>query len=121
MKIFLWGLMGSGKTTLAQTISEYIQELYFFDLDLIIEKEKGRSISGIFSQYGEKTFRSVEAQILRQTIESYDNFVMATGGGTPVFFDNAELMRSAGLTIYLKATSDSWRDAFGRRDTNVPL
>ncbi len=106
MKIFLWGLMGAGKTSLAKNISHHIRGLRFFDLDLLIEGKTGRSISGIFSQEGEEAFRTIESQILRETIGTSDNFVLATGGGTPVFFDNAELMRASGLTIYLKASPE---------------
>jgi shikimate kinase len=32
----------------------------------------------------------------------HDNYILATGGGTPCFFDNINLMNENGVTVYFK-------------------
>lgn len=39
-------------------------------------------------------------------ISSYDDAVVATGGGTPCFFDNMEAMNRAGRTIYFQMSAE---------------
>lgn len=100
MPVFLIGYMGSGKSTIAYELSKMMQ-LSFLDLDTLIEKEIGRSISDIFSVQGERFFRNKEHYILTNyNFTPYS--IIATGGGTPCFFDNQNFMNSIGHTIYLK-------------------
>ncbi|HRG80566.1 MAG TPA: shikimate kinase, partial [Cyclobacteriaceae bacterium] len=87
MKIFLIGLPGCGKSTLGKQLAEKLK-LPFVDLDAEIEKSVGITIKGIFKKYGESFFRKEESGQLHRFGEGYDDFVMATGGGVPVFFDN---------------------------------
>ena len=37
-------------------------------------------------------------------VAEFDNVLVATGGGTPCFFDNMEYMRHRGVTVYLAAS-----------------
>ena len=50
---------------------------------------------------GEKKFRIVERESLMEVCKK-DNIVIATGGGTPCFFDNMEEILVSGKAIYLK-------------------
>ena len=59
--VFL-GMMGSGKTTIGKLISKKLK-LNFFDIDSLIEKKMGISISSIFNKKGEKFFREIEEEI----------------------------------------------------------
>jgi shikimate kinase len=99
MKIFLIGLMGSGKSFLGKEI-ENQAGLSFLDLDTEIEKQEGRTISDIFSSEGEEYFRRVEAASIRKCSEAKE-FVMATGGGTPCFHDNMNFILQSGTSIFL--------------------
>ena len=90
MRIFLIGYMGCGKSTLGRKIASRIG-LKFNDLDKSIEQEQNLSVSECFSKHGEKWFREVEHNILIETFQQ-DNTIIATGGGTPCFFDNMDLM-----------------------------
>jgi shikimate kinase len=101
MKIFLIGYMGSGKTTLGKILAEKLQ-LPFFDLDEEIEKAHAKSITRLFDEEGEEAFRRFEKDILNNIIQREPDFVMATGGGTPCYFKNLEVMKKNGLTIYLQ-------------------
>ena len=74
----------------------------FFDLDQQVEGSTGRTVSEIFEEDGEESFRAVEAMSLKN-LALLDNFVMATGGGTPCFHKNMKTIRRTGPSFYLKA------------------
>ncbi|MEI9917271.1 MAG: shikimate kinase [Bacteroidota bacterium] len=100
MKIFLLGLPGSGKTTLGKKLAATLQ-LPFVDLDKEIEKREGKAIREIFAEKKEEYFRKLESSELKRWCESPEEFVMATGGGAPCFFDNLEVINRSGKSIFL--------------------
>ena len=93
--------MGAGKTSIGKKLAS-IFNLEFYDLDDFIEEQTHSSIPFIFNLIGEKGFREIENLILKKFLAEKDSFVLATGGGTPVFFDNMHLLKANGLTIYIK-------------------
>jgi len=97
--IFLIGFMGSGKTFLGKQLAE-LMKYDFIDLDEVIEKNEGASISEIFSAKGEEYFREKESASLKSLTETR-NTIIATGGGTPCFHDNMSWMNEHGITVYL--------------------
>ena len=102
MSFFLVGYMGSGKSTLGKKVSE-ILNLSFLDLDDLIEKDVDMSIHDIFNKKGEVFFRKKEREVLL----NYDfasNAIIATGGGTPCFYNNHNFIKSIGTMIYLKVS-----------------
>lgn len=94
--------MGSGKSTLGRWLAKRL-EYEFVDMDDLIEKNEGMTISEIFASKGEAEFRLIEQQTI-ESLTNYQNAVIATGGGAPCFFNNAERLNDLGLTIYLKIT-----------------
>lgn len=100
MKIFLIGLPGSGKTTVGKQLSKKLN-LPFIDLDLEIEKLEGKTVQEIFAEKKENYFRAVESKTLKNYCSDKTDFVMATGGGAPCFFDNMDEMNKSGKTIFL--------------------
>jgi shikimate kinase len=100
MKVFLLGLPGSGKTTLGKKLANALQ-LPFVDLDKEIEKAEGKPISEIFSEKKEDYFRQLESETLKQWCARPDDFVMATGGGAPCFFDNMDVINRSGKSLFL--------------------
>lgn len=99
-KIYLIGMPGSGKTTLGKKLA-IEQGVSFADLDAIIELKEGRTIREIFKENGESHFRDLEAAALRELAATTEAIVVATGGGTPCFRDNMNVMNTSGVTIYL--------------------
>jgi shikimate kinase len=100
MKIFLIGFMGSGKTYWGRQVSEKLR-IPFFDLDEQIESYEGKAINEIFAEKGEEYFRLLETDTLHIITESHESFVMATGGGTPCYFNNIEYMKNEGTTVWI--------------------
>ena len=100
MRIILFGFMGSGKSTYGRKLAKKMNH-EFIDLDHYIESREKESIKHIFSHQGEDRFREIERECLLEILKK-DNYVLATGGGTPCFYDNMKVMNQYGLTIYLK-------------------
>lgn len=101
MLIFLIGFMGSGKTTLGHPLARRLG-YDFIDLDKAIETGEGCSVGEIFASKGEDEFRLMERRYLQDIIARGGKVVVSTGGGTPCFHANMELMNANGVTVYLK-------------------
>ena len=98
-KIFLVGMMGSGKSYWTKKMAKWIKSAGY-DLDDLIEMNEEKTIAEIFSEEGEDQFRKTEAKILRWFKEK-KKYVLATGGGTPCFQDNMAWMKKEGIVIWL--------------------
>lgn len=99
--IFLVGFMGAGKTTVGQVLADKIGYACV-DPDQVLEENAGTTISAIFSEFGEDYFRDLESKTL-ESISAGEKQVIATGGGVVIRDRNWEIMKDAGLTVYLKA------------------
>jgi shikimate kinase len=102
MLLFLIGFMGSGKSTLGKRLAKKI-DYDFADMDELLEQQEGMSVTEIFEQKGEAYFRHKETQLIQQ-FKPQQNRVIATGGGSPCFDQNMEIMNQKGITIYLRMT-----------------
>ena len=99
IRIFLIGYMGAGKTTLGRALAREMQ-VSFIDLDWYIEERFHKTVRQLFEERGEDGFREIEKKMLHEVAE-FENVIVATGGGTPCFFDNMEYMNTMGDTIFL--------------------
>jgi len=97
-RIYLIGLMGSGKTTIGVRLAQSLG-WEFTDLDQVIETLAGQSISQIFKDQGESEFRRVESQALEQTAHLLRH-IIACGGGVTTRKANVDFLRQA-TTIWL--------------------
>ena len=77
--LILTGMMGVGKSTIGNSLSERLN-MKFIDVDKVIEKQEGVSIKNIFENKGEKYFRDVEKTISLELLKK-NNSVIALGGG----------------------------------------
>jgi shikimate kinase len=100
--IFLVGMPGVGKTFWGKTWAEQ-HGWGFSDLDDHVTLMTGYTIPQIFASAGEDGFRAIEAVVLEQTIKGSrnTNTIIATGGGTPIYEDNMDVMLSAGCVVFL--------------------
>jgi shikimate kinase len=104
-QIILVGMPGSGKTTLGKRLAGLLSCL-FVDLDEVIEKQENALIKDIFRHSGEEQFRMIEHFALANTLGRYSRMVLATGGGTPRFHDNMDLINARGVSIFLDTPMD---------------
>lgn len=104
MIIALTGYMGAGKTTVGSIVADALG-CPFLDLDDIIVKKAGKSITDIFAQDGEPAFRAMEADCLAGTVKKYaeSTLVLAIGGGTVTCPGAVKLLQEKTLCIWLKA------------------
>jgi shikimate kinase len=100
MRVYLIGYMASGKTRMGQELSA-LTGYSFIDTDELFEERYRISILDFFERYNEDAFRKMEKDLLLETLNHKDA-IIATGGGTPCFFDNMELIKRNGISIYLK-------------------
>ncbi|BDQ11465.1 shikimate kinase [Sediminibacterium sp. TEGAF015] len=119
MKLFLLGLMGSGKTFWKNELAAKLK-LTAYDLDQLIVAIEEASIPEIFEREGEIYFRKTEAKILKWFGEK-KSFVLATGGGTPCFHQNMEWMNQQGITIWLDEPVSVLTERLKNETANRPL
>src|SRR5690606_30823435 len=100
--IFLIGFMGSGKTTWGRKLALKTERV-FIDLDEEMVDKAGMTIPEYFAQHGETAFRALESRVLKN-LPLEQPAVVATGGGTPCYFDNMAWMNKTSKTIYLCMT-----------------
>lgn len=98
--LFLVGYMGAGKTSTGKHLARLLN-WEFIDLDQEIERLSGLSPADWISKKGELAFRKVERKTLVDLLHR-EQLVVATGGGTPCYFDNMQQMLTAGLCVYLE-------------------
>ena len=100
--IVLVGPMGCGKTTVGRQLANKLNQ-DFFDTDHEIINKTGVSIDHIFDIEGEKGFRRRESEVL-ESVCDMKNIVLATGGGVILLEQNREILKRAGLVVYLSSS-----------------
>ena len=99
MRVFLIGFMGAGKTATGRALARRAGTL-FLDLDARVEASLRMSVARIFGERGEAVFRAEETRQLAACAR-FPGFVAATGGGTFASPGNRELIRRAGVSVFL--------------------
>jgi shikimate kinase len=106
MRIFLIGMPGSGKS---YWMAQLAQRLDYdaVDMDQFITEQSHKTIPELFA-ISEEHFREEERRALQSIIEQYkDKVVIATGGGSPVYKNNLQLMKDAGCVLYLETSMEA--------------
>tara|TARA_B110000881_G_C18572907_1_gene516705 strand:- start:922 stop:1419 length:498 start_codon:yes stop_codon:yes gene_type:complete len=116
---FLLGMPASGKSTIANYISEKTN-LYKIDLDEEIEKYCESSIINIFNTKGEIYFRKIESLILKKIILEKKNYILSTGGGSPCHNNNLNIILKNGISIFINTPISTIVERI-IRNTNRPM
>lgn len=103
MIISLLGYMGSGKSHISKNLSQKIN-FKLIDLDQQISDEHDLTIPEIFEKRGEIYFRKEEKRILEELLNSAENLILSLGGGTPVYYDNMNIINQKSKSIFLRAS-----------------
>lgn len=119
VKIFLIGMMGSGKSYWGEKLKKKLG-VSAYDLDSLIEMMEEKSIPEIFEEDGEDYFRKAEAKMLRLFAEK-KSFILSVGGGTPCHHDNMKWMNKQGITIFIDEPVETLCQRLMKEKQNRPL
>ncbi len=112
--------MGCGKSYWGKRLADSLN-LEFIDLDDLIEEREGMTITDIFSQFGEASFREREQNALLSIGELRSPAVISTGGGVPCFHDNMSVMNTMGETLFLEANPSILKQNILKSDDERPI
>jgi shikimate kinase len=118
-KIFLIGMMGSGKTYWADKLKKKFK-VPAYDLDALIEMMEEKSVKEIFEEDGEDYFRKAEAKMLRLFSEK-KQFILSCGGGTACYNDNIKWMNKQGITIWIDEPVQTLTERLSKEKSHRPL
>ncbi len=97
--IVLTGMPSSGKSTLGKHLAS-ITGLEHIDTDKVITTRTGMSIPQIFEQYGEKHFRELETEVIKE-FSLKTGLIISTGGGSILNPENILALRANGRIFFI--------------------
>lgn len=101
--IVLVGMMGSGKTTIGRMLASRLGRP-LLDSDEIIERREGRTVRDIFANDGEEAFRSIESEVLIESLATDGPAIIAAAGGVVLRPENRAALKSSGArVVWLRA------------------
>jgi shikimate kinase len=89
--IVITGFMGCGKSKIARALAQTLN-LPMIDLDQSITARTGRTPAQLINEEGERAFRRIESDALREALESGGAGIIALGGGAWIEAENRELI-----------------------------
>jgi shikimate kinase len=116
--LVLVGMMGAGKTTVGRRLANRLGRR-FIDSDEEVEKAAGMSIEDIFKLRGEDDFRAGEVKVIARLLKEGE-IVLGTGGGAFINPETRTLVKSAAVSVWIKADFEVLFQRVSRR-TNRPL
>jgi len=103
--IILTGFMGVGKSSVGGRLAAMLGMVHL-DTDALIEAETRTTISDIFNTRGEAWFRRMEARTIRRA-SRLNGTVISIGGGALMDQRNVDVLKRAGILVWLRATPES--------------
>lgn len=101
--IILTGMPGSGKSTVGKLLN--IDGFIFVDTDEEIEKRCGCSIKEIINSKGEKYFRDLETEVIKD-VSTKGCQIISTGGGAVLREENVKSLKRNGKLFFINANPD---------------
>ena len=120
LKVSLVGYMGSGKSAVGLDLATKLN-IPFIDLDSWIETKMNQSISELFKTLGEIKFRKLENESLLEILQNESDFVLATGGGTPVYYNNMSMIETLSESFYLRLNPSQLTERLINEKSTRPL
>ncbi|MEM9495567.1 MAG: shikimate kinase [Pseudomonadota bacterium] len=102
--VVLVGMMGVGKSTVGRRLAASLA-LPFHDADTEIETAAGMSVSDLFANHGEQSFRDGEERIIARLLDE-GPMVLATGGGAIMREATRQRIGEKSISIWLRADID---------------
>ena len=98
--IVLTGMPGSGKSTVGKRIR--LDGYEFIDTDAEIEKRCGCTIKELMADKGERYFRDLETEVIRE-VSAVGGRILSTGGGAILREENLRALKRNGRLFFLDA------------------
>jgi XRE family aerobic/anaerobic benzoate catabolism transcriptional regulator len=114
--VALLGLRGAGKSTVGAAAARRLG-LPFVELDERVAERAGVSLAQIFELHGLAYYRRLSREELERLFADGTPAIVATGGGVVADHATFDRLRSAALTIWLKAKpQDHWSRVVAQGD-----
>ena len=113
IKIFLIGMMGSGKSSVGLTLSRVLG-FPFFDTDELI------GVDSYFNNHTMDEFRLEEIKQINKISNQNDRAVISIGGGAILSSENREIINQ-NTSFFLKASIDELISRIKQQNTARPL
>ncbi len=117
--IALIGFMGTGKSRVGRELSKLLG-MDFIETDSLIVERTGKSIVEIFKEAGEKEFRRLESEVVKE-VSNVKNSVISCGGGVVLNSSNVESLRKGSVLFLLTASSEVILERITRDGESRPL
>ena len=102
--IVLTGMPGSGKSAVSSILGARTGR-EVIDTDRMIVEKAGMEITEIFRRYGEKHFRDLESEVIREAA-ARAGAIISTGGGAILREENVDALRRNGRLVWLDRKPD---------------
>lgn len=112
--------MGSGKSHISKILSDKLN-FKLIDLDKEISKRNKMTIPEIFDKKGEIYFRKLERETLEEILASEKNTILSLGGGTPVYYNNMEIINHNSKSVFLRASVATLAERLSKQKEKRPL
>jgi shikimate kinase len=99
------GFMAVGKTSVAKEVARRLGKGYVSTDELIVNKVN-KSISKIFEENGERFFRELEKDAVKEA-SMMENVVIDCGGGVILHEENVKELKRSGIIFFLYATPET--------------
>ena len=117
--IFIIGMMGSGKSTIAPLLSDKLK-IPYIDIDQDLEEILNCNMVDIFKQYSEERFRILESRYFLEHIKN-SSTIYSTGGGIVLDKQNRNALKKTGITVFLKASIQTLYNRINNDTKKRPL
>jgi shikimate kinase len=117
--VALVGLSGTGKSTLAPLLAEWL-EVTSADVDGIVADRRSMPVADIFAAEGEAAFREAESAVLAEVLGG-PPAVVATGGGAVLAAENRRLLAERCIVVWLRADPEVLAQRLVAADEERPL
>ena len=97
--IVLIGMPASGKSTVGKLLAQRLDRK-FIDTDKLIVERSKKSIPEIFAECGERGFRDVESEVIKE-VASSTSAVISTGGGAILRGENITALKENGRVYFI--------------------
>ena len=98
--VVLTGMPGSGKSTVGKLLN--IEGFEFLDTDTEVEKRCGCTIKELIAEKGEKYFRDLETEVIRDA-SAQNCRIISTGGGAILREENVRCLKQNGKIYFINA------------------